>query len=439
MDCPGSVSKVRRTTRDPWLGGVALAAACALLAPAGATAQEETAHEADLLSSFVERVEGLRSELIDVRRDLHRHPEISGQEERTAGIVADRLRSAGFEVRTGIGGHGVVGLLRGAASGPLLAFRADMDAVRSGAPDPVEFRSEVEGIRHICGHDIHTTIGLALAEGFASVHDRLPGTVMLIFQPAEESASGARAMLADGVFADPLPDAIFAYHTTPFETGQIATASRTLMPGRDGVRVEIRGDGDLESVAGAVRELVHGTGTVDPSEATTPVAGEFVLVQGGRAARDAGTGGWLVRATLTTSSREESARARRAIEAGLAELGREGLTLDLDYGERWIAGVTNEPDLVAAANASARTVLGEDAVIAVETMSPLFSEDFGSFQEEVPGVMYFLGVSISERGWDGMPHSPDYVADEEAIFVGAEAMAAVFFDLFRHGVPGDEG
>ncbi len=420
-----------------WLGIAALTAACALLAPPATRAQEASAaQETDLLLSFVERVEGLRAELIDVRRDIHRHPEISGQEERTAGIVADRLRAAGFEVRTGVGGHGVVGLLRGAASGPVLAFRADMDAVRSSAPDLVEFRSEVEGVRHICGHDIHTTIGLALAEGFASVRDRLPGAVMLIFQPAEESARGAQAMLADGVFADPVPDAIFAYHTTPFEVGQIATASRTLMPGRDAVRVDIRGEGDLESVAQSVREVVLGTGTVAPAEATTPVAGEFVLVQGGRAARDAATGGWRVQATITTSSREASGGARRAIEDGLAELGREGLTLDLDYRERVIAGVTNEPDIVEAANASAMAVLGDEAVIAVETMSPLFSEDFGSFQEEVPGVMYFLGVSNSERGWVGMPHSPDYVADEESIFVGARTMAAVFLDLFENGMPG---
>jgi metal-dependent amidase/aminoacylase/carboxypeptidase family protein len=408
-----------------------------LVAQTGDDAQEgPTVQEADLLSSFVERVQDLRAELIDVRRDIHRHPEISGQEERTAGIVADRLRAVGFEVRTGVGGHGVVGVLRGAEAGPLLAFRADMDAVRSSAPDPVEFRSEIEGVRHICGHDVHTTIGLALAEGFASVRERLPGSVMLIFQPAEESARGARTMLADGAFADEVPDAVFAYHTTPFEVGQIATASRTLMPGRDAVRVEIRGKGDLESVARAVREVVRGTGTVAPEEATSPVAGDFVLVQGARAARDPQSGGWQVRATITTSSLEASREALRAIEGGLADLEREELTLNLEYGERFIAGVTNDPDLVEAANASARSVLGDEAVLMLETMSPLFSEDFGSFQEEVPGVMYFLGVSNSEKGWVGMPHSPDYVADEEGIFVGARTMAAVFFDLLEDGLPG---
>ncbi len=397
-----------------------------LAAPAAIVAQERDAFDA--------RVEQLREELIGVRRDLHRNPEVSGQEERTAGIVAERLRKAGFEVRTGVGGHGVVGVLRGATPGPVLAFRADMDAVRSNAPDPVEFDSEIDGVRHICGHDIHTTIGLALAEGFAPLRDRLAGTLMLIFQPAEESARGAEAMLADGVFADVTPDAVFSFHTAPLEVGQIATASKTLMPGRDNVRVDVTGDGDLEDIAERVRDVVAGAGTLAPEKAMQPAVGDFVLVQGARARR--GGGGWIVSATFTTSSLEASAAAREAIERGLAELGGEGADFDLEYRERVIAGVTNSPALVAAANATARDVLGENAVLMLESMTPVFSEDFGSFQRETPGVMYFLGVSNTERGWVGMPHSPGYVADEEAIFIGARTMAAVFFDLYENGLPG---
>ncbi len=386
------------------------------------------------LMRFIDRVEELRDELVSVRRDLHRHPEISGEEERTARIVAERLRAAGFEVQTEVGGHGVIGMLSGTDSGPMIAFRADMDAVPSNAPDPVDFRSEIPGVRHICGHDIHTTIGLALAEGFAAVRDRLAGSVMLIFQPAEESATGARAMLADGAFADPKPDAVFAYHTTPFEVGQVAIASETQMPGRDAVVVRVSGDGEVDAVARSVRELILATGTLTGEEAFTPQTEPFVLVQGARASND-GAEGWTVRATLTTSGPEESREARQAIEAGLASLPRDGLTLELDYRERWIAGVTNDPALVEAANVSARAILGDDSVLPVQSLVPAFSEDFGSFQEEVPGAMYFLGVSNAERGWVGMPHSPGYVADEESIFVGARTMAAVFFDLFERGVP----
>jgi metal-dependent amidase/aminoacylase/carboxypeptidase family protein len=139
-------------------------------------------------------------ELIAFRRDLHQHPELSGEEVRTAELVAERLRRLGLEVQTGVGGHGVVGLLQGGRPGPVVAFRADMDAVPSADPDPVAFASLRSGVRHICGHDIHTTLGLALATGFAAVRRDLPGSVLFIFQPAEERATGARAMLTDGVF-----------------------------------------------------------------------------------------------------------------------------------------------------------------------------------------------------------------------------------------------
>ncbi len=414
-----------------------LGSAVSIAGQVPASGRPPTASE-EALMRFAFRVEGeMRDELVSVRRDLHRHPELSGEEERTAAIVAERLRAAGFDVRTGIGGHGVIGVLRGTGSGPMIAFRADMDAVRSNAPDPVDFRSETPGVRHICGHDIHTTIGLALAEGFAAVRDRLNGSVMLIFQPAEESASGARAMLADGAFDAEKPDAVFAYHTTPFEVGQVAIASGTQMPGRDAVAVRVSGEGDLAAAARSVRELILAAGTLPAAEQFTPQSEPFVLVQGARASNE-GAEGWVVRATLTTSGPEQSEQARQAIDAGLASQSRDGVTLELDYRERWIAGVTNDPALVEAANASARAFLGDEDVIPVRSLVPAFSEDFGSFQAEVPGAMYFLGVSNSERGWIGMPHSPDYVADESSIFVGARLMAAVFLDLFERGPPGVE-
>lgn len=365
-----------------------------------------------------------------MRRDLHRHPEVSGEEERTAGVVAERLRGLGLEVRTGVGGHGVVALLQGAEPGPVVAFRADMDAVPSQAPDPVEFRSLVPGVRHICGHDIHTTIGLALAEGLVAVRDRLPGAVMLVFQPAEENATGARAMIADGALKDPQPAAIFAYHTAPMPVGQLATAPITLMPGRDRVRVRLTGEGDLEGAAAVVRELIQEVGTIPPQQSVLPaLSREFILARVGSATQDAASGAFEVVGVVTTASATARARARDGIEHRLAALRLDRVVLDHDYEERWIAGVTNEPELVRRASASARSLLGEEAVLQVDSIIPAFSEDFGSFQEEVPGVMFFLGVSNLEKGWIGMPHTPDYVADEESIFVGASAMAAVLLDF----------
>ncbi len=379
----------------------------------------------DLEARVSQRLEAARAELIEIRRDLHRHPELSGQEERTAGVIAERLRQLGLEVRTGIGGHGVVGWLTGDKSGPVVAFRADMDAVRSAADDPVEFRSVTPGVRHICGHDVHTTIGLALAEGLSAVREELAGSVMLIFQPAEESATGARAMLADGIFEDEKPSAIFAYHTTPMQVGQLATAHEALMPGRDRVQVTVTGTGDLESAAAEVRRRIQAVGTVSPEQATSPTTPDFVFVQIGRPRR-VSSDTFTVTATITTA-----VQAMGPVEEQLSDLSFDGVTVELDYRERVIAGVTNDPELARRAIATAAATTGVDTVFMVESMAPAFSEDFGSFQDSVPGVMFFLGVSNAEKGWVGMPHSPGYVADEEAIFVGARAMAAVLLDLLR--------
>ena len=376
-----------------------------------------------------------RDELIEIRRDIHRHPEVSGREERTAGVVAGRLRALGLEVQTDVGGHGVVALLRGALPGPIVAFRADMDAVASREPDPVDFASSVEGVRHICGHDIHTTVGLALAEGMTAIRDELAGSVMFIFQPAEENATGARAMLEDGVFDGLLPDAIFAYHTAPLEVGQVGTKGGVLLAGRDRIKVTLSGRSDLRDPADEAVRLIRETSTIDPSTPSAP--GDFALtnVFGSQAGTADNT--WVIRGSATTSSLDASARVEQSIRDGLTDLDRYGVSWSLEYEERWIAGAANDPALERESLAPLRSILGEDGVVAIENVPTQFSEDFGSFQMEVPGVMYYLGVSNSEKGWVGLPHSPGYVADERSIEFGARAMAAVMIDYLTSHPAGE--
>lgn len=143
--------------------------------------------------------------------------------------MAARLKALGLEVRTGIGGHGVVGLLRGGRPGPVVAYRADMDAVPSTEPDPVEFRSVVKNVRHICGHDVHVAIGIGLASALASVRRDLAGSVLFVFQPSEERATGARAMLDDGLFAKVKPVAIFGLHAAPHAVGRLSSKPGQMM------------------------------------------------------------------------------------------------------------------------------------------------------------------------------------------------------------------
>jgi len=372
--------------------------------------------------------------LVDFRRDIHRHPEISGEEERTAKLVADRLRALGLEVRNGIGGHGVVGIVRGGKPGPLVAFRSDMDAVRSTEADPVEFRSVIPGVRHICGHDVHTTIGLALAEGLTAVRADLPGTVMLIFQPAEERATGARAMLADRVFGSTKPVAIFAVHTAPLNIGQLGTRAGGLMAGRDIVTVQLTGSGDLAAAADSVRRIVVSVGTLSLAQAVQPAPPTAVFAQA-RNPTKSSTGEWSLEGIVTTASAESRASARATILRALNGLSMPGVTVVPTYREKAIAGVTNDSALVSRANARIAAVLGSGAVVSFPGAPPAFSEDFGSFQDEVPGVMYFLGVSNPAKGWVGAPHTPGYVADEAAILIGAKAMTAAILDVLANRAP----
>lgn len=378
---------------------------------------------------FVARVEQQRAALVELRRDLHRHPELSGEERRTAGVVAERLGALGFEVRTGVGGHGVVAHLVGARPGPVVAFRADMDAVLSDAPDPVEFRSQDPRKRHICGHDVHTTIGVALAEGFAAVRAELPGTLVLVFQPAEENGLGALAMLADGALREPRPAAIFAWHCAPFEVGEFGASEGVLMAGRDRLVVTLSGTGEREEVAQELAEGLLGLATLSPLQAFEPAAIEAVHVE---CARPRGASGELrVLAQISSGSRAMRDEVRVAADELLAALARDDVVLTPSWSPRALAGVENDPQRARAARAVLAREFGPERVHGLTTVVPAFSEDFGFFLDQAPGAMFFLGVASTKLGLAGMPHAPDFVADEEAIFVGARAMAAVLLDALR--------
>ena len=372
------------------------------------------------------------SQLVAFRRDLHRHPEVSDDERRTSTEIAARLLSVGFEVRTDVGGYGIVAVLRGARPGPMVAFRADMDAVRSDAPDPVEFSSEIPGVRHICGHDVHATIGLALAEAFAAARDRLEGSVMLVFQPAEETGTGARAMLADEVFAGEPPVAIYAVHTAPLEVGTLGTMAGGLMAGRDRVTVEVRGKGEVAATVDAARAIIEReeTAGLDPAERSWPTD---VVAVNGVDLRQVADDGWDVSAGLAIADSATRERVRTTLLRDLSALDRADVKVTVRYDAKLVPGVTNDSVLVARADAAIAHALGPEALRPMTGVVPGFSEDFGSFQEQVPGVMYFLGVSNTAKGTRGMPHSPDYVADEGAIQVGARAMLAVMLERMTEG------
>jgi len=392
----------------------------ALCGPAAARAQES------LNRRMERRLDESRDSLVAVRRDIHQHPELSGQEARTASLVAARLRAHGLEVRERVGGHGVVGILRGGKPGPVVAFRADMDAVRSDEPDPVPFASANPGVRHICGHDIHTTVALGIAEALAAVRDEIPGTVVLIFQPAEENVRGAKAMIDDGALEDPAPEAIFAYHSSPLQVGQIGSVEGLVLPGLDRFTATFTDGGDLDRAAEIFRDGILELNT--PFDAPPE---EFVRVMPARARRNS-DGHWIVAGAVRAGSPDARTTVRAGMDGAIAGLRIRGTQGELEYQEfAVVPDMVNDPELVRGTLETFRAVLGAENLLEINQVTPQFSEDFARFQQHIPGAMYWLGVANSELGYNGMPHSPEFAADEEAIVVGAKAMAAVLLDYLE--------
>jgi len=366
------------------------------------------------------RLDSARERLVATRRDIHQHPEISGQETRTASLVAERLRALGLDVRTGVGGNGVVAVLRGRRPGPVVGYRADMDAVRSDAPDPVPFASQTPGVRHICGHDVHTTVALGVAEALAAIRDRLPGTVVFYFQPAEETLEGARAMITAGALRDPAPAAVFAVHSAPLEVGQIGSVEGLALPGLRRVVVSLRGSGDLREASRLYMRAVTQVGT--PRDVP---AADYARVLIGSSRPGATEGEWVLTALVRAGSAEARARAVAGIERAASEVQAAGVTAQVSDEGFFLPETVNDSALVRGSLPAIRAALGPAGLVELNAVTPFFGEDFSLFQQQVPGAMFWLGVSNRERGSSGMPHDPGFVADEESIVIGARAMAAV--------------
>lgn len=382
--------------------------------------------------------EQIFEELVSIRRDIHSHPELSMQEVRTAGIIAKKLSSLGLEVRTNIGGHGVVGILRGGLEGPVVAYRADMDALPQDIREDVPYKSQTPGVSHACGHDIHVTVGLGIAQVLSTLKDQLPGTVLFIFQPAEENISGAKAMLADGVLDDPTPDAIFAIHVGPLEVGLMATLPGVGLPGYDYFSIKLTGGSDPEAAAKACRDAIRAMSTVNfprNDEEYQRIVGalleengileEFILAVCSNIV-DSPDGGKTVNGFFKASGEETYEKAHKLLQNALENLDLHGSTFAVTYKNRFpdmICDATLATEMIAPLN----EMLGDGSVLIVQASLPFHSEDFAYFMERIPGAMFFLGASNAEEGINAAPHHPFFAVDEKAILIGVKGMSNVLY------------
>lgn len=418
----------------------------AAIAAAGAAAQP-----ANPLAAEVDaRVERALPSIVAWRRDLHRHPELGNREFRTAKVIAEHLRRLGLKVQTGVAHTGVVGLLEGGRPAPVVALRADMDALPVTEEVDVPFRSTEKavwngrevGVMHACGHDMHMAILLGVAEMLAPLRDRIPGAIKFIFQPAEEGPpegeeGGAALLIKEGVLEHPKVDAIFGLHVFPFPTGTIVYRPGPLMASADSFTIRVKGRQTHGAIPWAgVDPIVIGaevvlalqtivSRSVDITQAPAVVTvGAFNAGNRSNIVPDEAVLEGTVRA-FDEKVRADIQRRIRAIATATAEAagGRAEVSFGLGYPV-----TVNDPALTERMVPTLKRVAGADRV----RVGPLTgtAEDFSFYQQKVPGLFFFLGVLPPDRDPATAPanHSPRFFADEAALPIGVRALANLALD-----------
>ncbi len=428
-----------------WIGFCILAALAPIM-PAAPNARGQTAAGGSL-DAKIDRLAGeMEQQAIAWRRDIHQHPELSNREVRTADIVADHLRRLGLEVRTQVAHTGVVGVLRGGKPGPVVALRADMDALPVTEALDLPFASKVKaeyngrevGVMHACGHDVHTAVLMAVAQVLAQVREELPGTVKFLFQPAEEGApqgeqGGAKLMIQQGALENPKPEVIFALHTNPnYPAGTLAYRPGATMANQDNLRIVVRGRqthgavpwGGTDPIVAAA-QIVLGLQTIVSRQVNLPEAPAVITIgaiHGGVRSNiipDEVEMIGTIRTFEPQMRRDIFDRVRKTADL-IAQSGGAGAEVTIDPG---YPVTFNDPNLTAHMVPTLETLVGKGRTVVMPPSTG--AEDFSYYQQQIPGLYFFLGVTPPGSDCQKAPmlHSPRFFADESALVLGIRALA----------------
>jgi len=394
------------------------------------------------------RAEALAPSLVAVRRDLHAHPELSNREERTGHLVAERLRALGLEVRYPVAKTGVVGVLRGGRPGGVVALRADMDALPIDEQNDVPYKSLTPGVMHACGHDGHTAMLLGAAEVLAGLKARLPGTVVFLFQPAEEGApdgepGGAPLMVKEGALDDPKVEAVFGLHVgLGVENSRAGWSDGALLASSDTFTIEVAGRG----VHGATPHL-----GLDP----IPVAAEIVLALQAIVSRQTDTqqpkvltigriqGGTrfniiaehvVMDGTLRTFDpavrADIQARMQRTVK-GVAEAN--GTTATLRFQDDGNPPTVNDAGLARLAVPALERVFGKDGAYRARPL--MVAEDFPLYGQKAPTFYFLLGTRNPAKGIESVNHTARFDLDEATLPLGVRALVTLAWDFLAPATP----
>lgn len=388
---------------------------------------------------FMGEAQALRDDLIARRRDFHQHPELAFEEHRTAGIVAEELNGLGLEVQTGVGQTGVIGILEGAADGPTVLYRADMDALPIQEENETDYISKAAGKMHACGHDGHTAIALGIAKLLSNNRRELSGRVKFVFQPAEEQGRGAEYMIADGALEGPAPDYCLGIHLwNDLEVGNVSVVSGPTMSGAGVFEITITGKGGHGAmphqtadpivcgaqVIVALQSIV--SRNVDPLDLVVITIG---TLHGGSARN-------IIPQSVTFSGsfrlfREETRALikRRIRELAEGVASAMGCRADVNFG-LGIGPVVND---AAVAGRAREVFAGLGEAVNVVEQPWMASEDVGLFMQRNPSAYLLVGSANHQRELDYPHHHPRFDIDEAVLPLSVGMMSAVIADYLGAG------
>ncbi len=387
----------------------------------------------------------MEQKVIEWRRDFHQHPELSNREIRTAQKVADYLRALGLDVKTNIAHTGVVGILHGKRSRPVIALRADMDALPVTEALNLPFVSKVKasysgenvGVMHACGHDVHTAMLMGVAEIMTSLRDQIPGSIKFIFQPAEEGApdgeeGGAELMIREGVLENPSADFIFGLHVFPFEVGKISYCPGPAMASSDELRIVVKGKqthgampwGGVDPIVVA-SQIVLGLQNIISRQVNISEAPAIISIgsiQGGVRSNIIPDEVEMI-GTIRSLNQEMRTEIHERIRNTASLIAQSaGATAEVTISLGYPVTV-NDPELTEKMVPVLKQVAGDGNVF--KTPPKGTAEDFSYYQQKIPGFLFFLGITPKNADPEkvAMNHSPYFFVDENALILGVRALA----------------
>lgn len=382
-------------------------------------------------ADYYSRALALKDEIIERRRDLHQHPELSYQEFRTAGIVANELQSLGLEVQTGIAETGVIGLLNGAHDGPTVLIRADMDALPIEEENTVEYASTTPGKMHACGHDGHTSIALSVAKMLSEKQANLHGRVKFVFQPAEEIGAGALRMVEEGVLEHPRPDVMLGLHLwNELPYGTVVTTPGPLMAASGQFQVTITGRGGHAAAPHATQDPIAAAGqiinaiqtitsrNIDPLESAVVTIG---AVHGGDAFNIIPSKVMIKGSIRSYAPEIQSLIHERLKEicTGIASSMRCEASVNVFDMTRT---VVNSPEVAQRVKEAAEAFDEVDTILT--DYRTMISEDVSELMDGIPGCYFFVGSANPAEGLDFPHHHPRFNIDERALVTATGLLAA---------------